>query len=216
MNNRLDVLELFSGSQTLRKAFEASGHTVTSLDIKKLRGTNIDTIITDIMDWNYRDYLESQFDVIWIGLPCTTYSKASGHKHFYDYQKPRTSEAIKSLEIFTKIVAILEYFNPLIWYIENPAGGFLNFPHIKDFIRNTNCNIESFYQSSYGYPIPKHTVLLTNNNIPLITNPYYRKKGKDNKQTLTNMSSRQRQSYPVLFCEAIVKNCELRYSSLVF
>lgn len=213
---KMNVLELFSGSQTLRKAFEAAGHTVTSLDIKKLRGTNIDTIITDIMDWNFRDFIECQFDVIWIGLPCNTYSKASGGKHFYNYCKPRTPEAIKALEIFYKIVEILDYFRPSIWYIENPAGGFLNFPHIKDFIMSANCNIECFYQSSYGYPIPKHTVLLTNNDVPLITNPYYRKKGMANKQSFDNMSLKQRQAYPVLFCEAIVKNCELCYSKEVY
>lgn len=216
MINKLNVLELFSGSQTLRKAFEASGHTVTSLDYIKFRNTAVDTILTDIMDWDFRGFNKCQFDVIWIGLPCTTYSKASGGKHFYDYCNPRTTEAIKALEIFDKIVEILEYFNPLIWYIENPAGGFLNFPHIKDFIKYSNCNIESIYQSSYGYPIPKHTVLLTNNDVPLITNPYYRIKGRYNKQTLDNMSLKQRQSYPVLFCEAIVKNCELSNSKGVF
>ena len=51
MTPRLRVLDLFSGTQSITKAFRNSGHDVVSLDMDP-RGAP--TICANILDWQYK------------------------------------------------------------------------------------------------------------------------------------------------------------------
>ena len=63
----MKLLELFSGTQSIGRAFEALGWEVTSLDI--LPGASI---TTNILDWDYRAHaLPGHYDFIWASPPCT-------------------------------------------------------------------------------------------------------------------------------------------------
>ena len=65
------LLELFSGTGSIGRAFEAQGWEVISLDILPPA-----TIITHILDWDFREYPPGHFDFIWASPPCTEYSIA--------------------------------------------------------------------------------------------------------------------------------------------
>ena len=65
------LLELFSGTGSVGRAFQAAGWEVTSLDI--LPGA---TIQADILDWDYKKYPPGFFDFVWASPPCTEYSIA--------------------------------------------------------------------------------------------------------------------------------------------
>ena len=70
------LLELFSGTKSVGRAFEALGWEVTSLDTDT---TTRPTICADIQEWDYRTYLPGHFDLIWASsanLPevCDQYS----------------------------------------------------------------------------------------------------------------------------------------------
>ena len=66
------LLELFSGTGSGGRAFEALGWDVISLDINP--GA---TITSNILDWDYKIYDPGAFDFIWASPPCTEYSIAT-------------------------------------------------------------------------------------------------------------------------------------------
>ena len=69
----LRVLDLFSGTQSVSRAFLNSGHEVISLDMDP-RGAP--TICQNILDWHYKTLPRGHFDVVWASCPCEQYSVA--------------------------------------------------------------------------------------------------------------------------------------------
>ena len=61
------LLELFSGTGSVGRAFEALGWEVTSLDVE-----GEPTIKCDIMDWDYRSLPPGHFDAVWASPVCTS------------------------------------------------------------------------------------------------------------------------------------------------
>ena len=107
------LLELFSGTGSVGNVFKEYGREVESLD----RDMPAD-ISTDIMDWDYRSspYPPKHFDVIWASPPCTEYGIAK-------------TKGTRNLELANSIVErtleILDYFDPDIYFLENPQTGLL-------------------------------------------------------------------------------------------
>ena len=90
------------------------GYEVTSLDIDRCRHPDI---LVNILDWDYRSkYPPGYFSVIAAGVPCNEYSPAKtvGHR--------RLDCAERLVE---KTLEIIKYFDPTIWWIENPRMGLL-------------------------------------------------------------------------------------------
>ena len=77
----MKILELFAGTRSIGKAFEASGHEVFSVDWSK----DFDDInlYADIMTVTAEDILEKfgHPDVIWASPDCTTFSIAAISHH---------------------------------------------------------------------------------------------------------------------------------------
>ena len=67
------LLELFSGTKSVGRAFEALGWEVTSLDTD---ATTRPTICADIQEWDDRTYPPGHFDFIWASPVCTEFSRA--------------------------------------------------------------------------------------------------------------------------------------------
>ena len=60
----MHLLELFSGTKSVGRAFEALGWAVTSLDAD---ATTRPSICADIREWDYRTYPPGHFDLSSLG-----------------------------------------------------------------------------------------------------------------------------------------------------
>lgn len=67
------LLELFSGTGSVGRAFEARGWEVTSLDSNPKA---VPTICSDILHWDYKAFESGYFDMIWASPCCTEFSIA--------------------------------------------------------------------------------------------------------------------------------------------
>ena len=91
------LLELFCGTKSVGRAFEAAGWEVVSLDIvSKFEPT----ILCDIRSWDYT----------------TLYSRAL---------TTRPRRLLEGDALVLSALEIIAHFDPLMWVIENPATGLL-------------------------------------------------------------------------------------------
>ena len=65
------LLELFSGTGSIGRAFEALGWEVTSLDLE-----GEPTIKCDILDWDHTAFPPKHFQVVWASPVCCEFFKA--------------------------------------------------------------------------------------------------------------------------------------------
>ena len=111
----MKLLELFSGTGSVRKAVGHLFDEIVSIDIlQKFEPTEV----TDILKWDYKKYPPGYFQAVWASPPCTEYSKLK-----YISGAPRNLVLADS--IVKRTLEILEYFNPEKWFIENPQTGLL-------------------------------------------------------------------------------------------
>ena len=129
------VLELFSGTGSIGRAFRSRGWEVHSLDIEP--GA---TIVSDIMRWDYRSIPSGHYDFIWASPPCTEYSKARTRA-----KRPRDMEAAD--RVVARTLEIIEYFGPKFWLMENPQTGYLKSRSVV-----TNLPYQDITYCKYGYP----------------------------------------------------------------
>lgn len=118
------VLELFSGTGSVGKCCKELGWDVVSVDMILPADHKC-----DIMDFNYKQYKKDDFDIVWGSPPCTSYSRLQncwiGRQR---NGKVFTKEDIEndmneSDKLVLKTFEIIEYFNPELWFVENPATG---------------------------------------------------------------------------------------------
>ena len=142
----MKLLELFKGTGSIAKVFEREGWEVTSLDIDPKSEADI---TANILDWDYTEYEPGHFDAIWGSPPCTEYSKA----------KTRGTRNLQLADsIVLKLLEIIDYFKPRVWWFENPHSGLLPkrliIAHLPPPYMVSYC--------MYGMPYRKHTALWTN------------------------------------------------------
>ena len=139
----LQVLELFSGTGSVGKVCDQLGWDVVSVDMM-LPATHR----VDIMLFDYKQYPKDSFDIVWASPPCTAYSRLQ--QSWLGRKKKDgiifTQETLDALIneadcIVKKAQEIIEYFNPELWFLENPATGKLK---ERDFMSDI-----PFYDVSY-------------------------------------------------------------------
>ena len=144
------LLELFSGTGSIGKAFRELGWEVISLDVNPKSQA---TITADILTWDYRSYGEGYFDAVWSSPVCTMYSRARTTA-----KTPRDLEWADSL--VRKTLEIIHYFKPKVWGFENPQTGLL-----KDREVVKGIPFKDVSYCSYGYLYRKPTRIWTNSKL---------------------------------------------------
>ena len=135
------LLELFSGTGSVGRAFRSRGWEVTSLDLNpKARPT----ICCDILAWQYREaFKPGHFDAVWASPVCTEFSMALRHR-------PRNLPAGDAMVL--KALEIIDYLRPRWWALENPATGLLK---TREYMAGLPCHDVTYCK--FGYPYRKPT-----------------------------------------------------------
>lgn len=116
------VLELFKGTGSvgnhLQKLFKCE---IISLDINKKSNP---THLCDIMDFEYKQYEEGYFTIIWASPECKIYSQAQSF-HIGENRKWKNKEELnkkrqEDAKYVNRVIEIIEYLKPQYWFIENP------------------------------------------------------------------------------------------------
>jgi len=156
----IKCLELFSGTRSVGKCCDALGWESISVDMILPADHKV-----DIMDFDYKQYPKDYFDIVWASPPCTNYSHLKrcwyGRKlkdgtiytpeqHKLD-QKEADILVLKSLEI-------IKYFNPPLWFLENPQTATLKSRDIM--IDIPFYDVDYCMYSDWGYK--KRTRIWTN------------------------------------------------------
>lgn len=225
----MKVLELFAGTRSIGKAFEAAGHEVFSVEWDK-SFDNID-LYADILTITAQDIVE-RFglpDVVWASFDCSTFSIAGiGH---HRVKNPETGEldAVSEYAKFCDkvdqhVLAMIDELNrlrrdaglpELIYFIENPRGGLRKMSWMKDRPRYT----VTYCQYELDKPVNdrrmKPTDIWTNHQDPQFRPMCHNgsscheaapRGSKTGTQKLRG--SKERSVIPRMLCEHIVYICE--------
>ena len=209
----MKVLELFAGTRSIGKAFEAKGHEVFSVEWDK-DFEDID-LYADILTVTADDIIRrfGRPDVIWASPDCTTYSVAAISKHRRREAdgtlRPVSEYAEFCDRVNAHVVDLIRELNPKYWFIENPVGGLRKMPFMKGLPRYTVTYCQ------YGERRQKPTDIWTNHPFPAFYPPCGRgspchdaapRGARAGTQALKN--AREKAKIPKLLCEHIVSICE--------
>lgn len=210
----MKVLELFAGTRSIGKAFEARGHEVFSVEWDK-SFENIN-LYEDISKLTADRVLElfGHPDVVWASPDCSSYSVAGiGHNRSKNpvtgNLDPKTDYAKFCDECNAHVVELIKELNPTYYFIENPRGGLRTMIFMQGLPRYT----VSYCQ--YGDTRQKPTDIWTNH-----PNPQFKplckpgakchvaapRGSRTGTQGLKN--SKERSVIPPPLCEHIVDICE--------
>lgn len=138
------VLELFAGTRSIGKAFEAAGHTVYSVDWDK-QFEDID-LYADIGTLTKEDILElcgCVPDVVWMSPDCTSYSIAAIRYHRRKNYETDELDPVSDYAHFCDAVnshiidVVVNQLKPKYFFIENPRGGMRKMKFVEGLPRYT-------------------------------------------------------------------------------
>lgn len=210
----MKVLELFAGTQSIGKAFEAAGHEVYSVEWDK-NFEDID-IYADIMTVTAKDIIDKfgRPDVIWASPDCTTFSIAAISHH--RRKNPITgnldpvSDYVKFCDAVDQhVLELIRELNPKYYFIENPRGGMRKMPWMAGLPRYTVTYCQ------YGDTRMKPTDIWTNHSDPKFKPTCHNgdkchEPAPRGSRTGTQglRGSKERSVIPVELCRHIVEICE--------
>jgi len=147
----MKVLELFSGTGSVKKICHEYGFDCVSIDIDdKFHAVDIKQ---DILTWDYRIYKPGDFDIIWASPPCASFSSM--------LPITKTKQEIIGLmnsigiPLLEKTREIIDYLKPEYYFIENPKTG-----RMKNYI--TDLPYHDVTYCKYGFSYFKPTRIWTN------------------------------------------------------
>ena len=153
----LTMLELFSGSGVMSKAFSNDGFETLTWDINKEYNPDV---CRDIFEFdNECEYLHRKYDVIWASPPCQCFSVASIGSNWKGDYEPKTDKTKMAIQIVRKTISIIEYMKPKFWFIENPRGVLRKMSFMQGLTRKT------LTYCQYGDDRMKPTDIWTNADI---------------------------------------------------
>jgi len=211
----MKVLELFAGTRSIGKAFEARGHEVYSVDWDK-KFPSID-LYADIGTLTSSDIIKEfgRPDIIWASPDCTTFSIAAISHHRYrsgdGVLLPKSSYAKMCDDIDRHVLDLIEELSPRFWFIENPRGGMRK----ASFMIGLEKYRHTITYCQYGDSRMKPTDIWTNHPDPKFKAPCHNgdschvhapRGAKTGTQGLKG--SKIRSIIPNRLCEHIVDICE--------
>lgn len=210
----MKVLELFAGTRSIGKAFEARGHEVFSVEWDK-EFENID-LHADIGQLTATEILEKfgKPDIIWASPDCTTFSVAAISKHRRKNPETGSLDPISDYAKFCdkvdqNVLKLIRDLQPKYFFIENPRGGMRKMSWMQGIPRYTVTYCQ------YGEERMKPTDIWTNHPDPQFKPPC--KNGDPchtpaprGARTGTQgiKGSKDRSRIPTELCEHIVDICE--------
>lgn len=210
---KLKVLELFAGTRSIGRAFEARGHEVLSVDWDE-RFADID-LQMDVLELYAEEVLEKlgKPDVMWASPDCTTYSIAaiSHHRRREEHGNlAGVSDYARMCDrVNLHVHNLAMMLTPPIWFIENPRGGMRKMDFMHGLTRHT------LTYCQYGDSRMKPTDVWTNHPDPRFKPPCKNgdpchvsapRGAKTGTQGLKGSVERSR--IPRELCEHIVDICE--------
>lgn len=211
----MKILELFAGTRSIGKAFEARGHEVFSVDWNR-NFENINLHI-DINRLTAQQILNEfgQPDVIWASPDCTTYSIAAISKHRKRDENgnlaPVSDYARFCDQCNQHVLDLIRWLRPKFFFIENPRGGMRKMNWMQGIPRYTVTYCQ------YGDTRMKPTDIWTNHPDPKFKpackngDPCHVAAPRGSKTGTQGLSgSKARSVIPAALCEHIVKICEER------
>lgn len=124
----MKVLELFAGTRSIGKAFEAKGHEVFSVEWNK-KFENID-LYADILKVTAEEIIEKfgRPDVIWASPDCTTFSVMAISHHRRKNPETGNLDPVSDYAKFCDavdqhVLQLIRELKPKYYFIENPRGG---------------------------------------------------------------------------------------------
>ena len=216
----MKVLELFAGTRSIGKAFEAHGHEVFSVEWDK--SFDHINLYADIGQLTAQDILK-QFgkpDVIWASPDCSSYSVAGigHHRKLNPLTKnldPQTEYAKFCDEVNQHVVGLIKELNPTYWFIENPRGGLRKMTWMQELPRYTVTYCKYETDRPVDQRRMKPTDIWTNHPnprfIPPCNNgdPCHAPAPRGSRTGTQGLKgSRERSVIPPLLCQHIVDICE--------
>ena len=210
----MKVLELFAGTRSIGKAFEARGHQVFSVDWDK-SFADIDLHV-DIGKLTAAEVLErfGRPDVIWASFDCTTFSVAAISRHRRKNPEtgnldPISDYARECDKIDQHVLALIRELQPDFYFIENPRGALRKMTWMQGLPRYTVTYCQ------YGETRMKPTDIWTNHPQPDFKPPckngdpcHERAPRGAATGTQGIKGAKARSVIPALLCEHIVDICE--------
>ena len=124
----MKVLELFAGTRSIGKAFEARGHEVYSVEWNKdFENINLYADISTLTAEQVIDAFGHP-DVIWASPDCSTFSIAAISHHRRKNPHTGNLDPISDYAKFCDntdihVLELIKELNPRYYFIENPRGG---------------------------------------------------------------------------------------------
>lgn len=208
------ILELFAGTRSIGKAFEARGHEVFSVEWDK-NFENID-LYADIGALTAQDILQrfGRPDILWASPDCTTFSIAAISHHRRKNPETGNLDPVSDYAKFCdavdqNVLTLIRELKPALYFIENPRGGMRKMTWMRDLPRYT------LTYCQYGDTRMKPTDIWTNhpspNFKPMCKNgdPCHVSAPRGAKTRTQGLKgSKERSIIPAQLCEHIVAICE--------
>lgn len=216
----MKVLELFAGTRSIGKAFEAAGHKVYSVEWDK-SFENID-LYADILTVTADDILRKfgHPDVIWASPDCATFSIAAISHHRRKNPATGNLDPVSDYAKFCDkvdrhVLDLIRELRPTYWFIENPRGGLRKMEWMQGLPRYTvtYCQYELDKPAEErrmkptdiwtNHPAPKFKPMCHNGDLCHARAPRGAKTGAQGLK-----GSKERSIIPAALCEHIVEICE--------
>lgn len=209
-NRILKVVDLFSGTQSIAKAFRNAGHETFTIDFDE-QHQGLDWY-EDIFNVESSDIID-RFgvpDVVWASPPCEKFSVAAIGKHWIKGTNlPKTEGTKLALQLLEHTVKLIQDLNPRVFFIENPRGKMRKMDCLQGIPRYTVTYCQ------YGDTRMKPTDIWTNHPNPRFKphcnngDPCHVAAPRGARTGTQGLKGAiERGKIPRLLCEHIVKICE--------